>query len=237
MTPKKYKPERKETKIAFVTRIVTSENRAMTAAEVVACIDNRSMRYMNPKNIHANLSDAVGKYDLIGKTRMMSNGKKRVNYHPVGMVLEGEDIPVPAFTKEGGNTFVNEEQSEDPTGVLTLDEDGMLQHKPDAVKVAEKVIADLGGDYHTTPPTKPRTKRVAVDKGWVEMVDGIPKSFTPNALSSIAETMNWTLERTERVIISHLRQWSVEQLNSTMMHCLIQMLQQSYGRAPLNRME
>mgnify|MGYP003135999959 CR=1 FL=1 len=146
MTPKKYKPEANEKKIEFVARIVTSEDRPMTAAEVCAHIDKRSMKSMNPKNIHANLSDSAGKYNLLGKTRMISgDGKKRVNYHPVGMVVEGEDIAVPYYTKEGGNTFVNEEQqTEEPTGVLTLDEDGMLQHKPDAVKVAEQVLADLG---------------------------------------------------------------------------------------------
>jgi hypothetical protein len=81
--------------------------------------------------IHANLSDASGTYNLIGKLRMMSTniGKMRVHYHPLSLsgVVDGEHIPVPAYTKEGGNTFVNED-------------------KPDAVKVAEKVLADLGAD-------------------------------------------------------------------------------------------
>lgn len=128
MTPKKYTLKEQEPKIEFVTRVVTSEDRPMTAQEVFDCIDLKSMPHATRQKIHANLSDASGTYQLIGKSRMMSNiGKKRVHYHPRGMVVSGEDIPVPAYSKTGGNTFVNED-------------------KPDAVKVAEKVLADLGAD-------------------------------------------------------------------------------------------
>lgn len=232
MTPKKYTLKEQEPKIEFVTRVVTSEDRPMTAQEVFDCIDLKSMPHATRQKIHANLSDASGTYQLIGKSRMMSNiGKKRVHYHPRGMVVSGEDIPVPAYSKTGGNTFVNED-------------------KPDAVKVAEKVLADLGADddddgLRTLLTNEPiptnesgyHRKRIAVDRGWVDMVDGRPKTFTLHTLATIAETMNWTVERTERVIIAHLRQVSVDGINKTLLHYLIQTLQQSYGRAPLNRME
>ena len=59
MAPTKYKRNKNETKIEFVTRIVVSENKPMTANNVVDCIDKRSMKSVKPHNIHANLSDAV----------------------------------------------------------------------------------------------------------------------------------------------------------------------------------
>ena len=130
MNPTRYKYEqnKNEAKIAFVTRIVTSENRPMTASEVFACIDTEAMPDVVAQRIHANLSDAAGNYEMIGKTRMLNKeGEMRVHYFPLGMSVDGEEIPVPLYTKEGGNTFTNEDT-------------------PDAVKVAEKVLADLGAD-------------------------------------------------------------------------------------------
>jgi len=129
--PKKYKKQNEETKIASVTRIVRSENKPMTANEEVACIDKRSMKGVKANKIHTNLSDAVSKYDALCKKRMENDkGQMRVHYYPCDMDVEGEDIPIPAYTKDGGNTFTNE-------GVD-------LDDLPDAVKVAEKVLADLG---------------------------------------------------------------------------------------------
>lgn len=128
MNPRKYTQNKNEAKIAFVTRIVTGENRPMTASEVFACIDTDAMPDVVARRIHANISDAAGNYNLIAKKRMLSKeGEMRVHYFPLGMNVDGEDIPVPAYTKEGGNTFTNEDT-------------------PDAVKVAEKVLADLGAD-------------------------------------------------------------------------------------------
>ena len=126
MNPTRYKQNKNEAKIAFVTRIVTSENRPMTASEVFACIDTEAMPDVVAQRIHANLSDAAGNYKMIGKKRMLSKqNEMRVHYFPLGMNVDGEEIPVPLYTKEGGNTFDNEDT-------------------PDAVKVAEKVLADLG---------------------------------------------------------------------------------------------
>ena len=128
MNPTRYKQNKNEAKIAFVTRIVTSENRPMTASEVFACIDTEAMPDVVAQRIHANLSDAAGNYKMIGKKRMLSKqNEMRVHYFPLGMNVDGEEIPVPLYTKEGGNTFDNEDT-------------------PDAVKVAEKVLADLGAD-------------------------------------------------------------------------------------------
>ena len=129
MNPTKYKPENKERKIDFVTRIVVTENRPMTANDVVGCIDRRSMRKMNPLSIHANLSDAVSKYESLCKKRMMNNkGQMRVHYYPCSMDVVGEDIPIPSHTKKGGHTFEK------------------------AVEVAEKVLVDLGA--MSPPPAK-----------------------------------------------------------------------------------
>lgn len=128
MTPRKYTQRNNEAKMSFVARIVTDEHRPMTASEVFACIDTDAMPDVVSQRIHANLSDAAGNYNLIGKKRMLSKeGEMRVHYFPLGMNVDGEEIPVPLYTKEGGNTFTNEDT-------------------PDAVKVAEKVLADLGAD-------------------------------------------------------------------------------------------
>ena len=202
MTPTKYKRNKKETKIEFVTRIVVSENKPMTANDVVRCIDKRSMKSVKPHNIHANLSDAVSKYDSLCKKRMENEqGKMRVHYYPCSMDVEGEDIPVPAYTKEGGNTFSNEPADE---------EDGT----PAPVKVAEKVLADLGastdGVIAVENKRAPVQRRVAIEGGWVDMVDGTPKTFTPNALRSIADGVNMTDEALVRLLVGALKNRAID---------------------------
>lgn len=197
MTPNKYKKQNEETKIEFVTRIVTSENKPMTASEVVACIDKRSMKGVVAKNIHTNLSDAVSKYDALCKKRMENDkGQMRVHYYPCGMDVEGEDIPVPAYTKEGGNTFTKE-------GVD-------LDDLPDAVKVAEKVLVDLGASDDTPAKREPVQRRIAIDGGWVDMVDGTPKTFTPNALRSIADGVNMSDDYLVRMLVGTLKSRTID---------------------------
>jgi|14BtaG_2_1085337.scaffolds.fasta_scaffold00496_18 hypothetical protein len=163
MNPRKYKQNNNEAKIAFVTRIVTSENRPMTASEVFACIDTDAMPDVVARRIHANTSDAAGNYNLIAKKRMLNKeGLMRVHYFPLGMNVDGEDIPVPAYTKEGGNTFTNESADEEEEanecwkcGSIVAMEDTVVEGTksfcsscaiPAPVKVAEKVLADLGAD-------------------------------------------------------------------------------------------
>ena len=195
MTPKKYKKQNEETKIEFVARIVCGENKPMTANDVVACIDKRSMKGVKPQNIHANLSDAVSKYDTLCKKRMENDeGQMRVHYYPCGMDVEGEDIPVPAYTKDGGNTFTKE-------GVD-------LDDLPDAVKVAEKVLADLGAsddddDAWSPKPTAEEvakwgedydpalgvTRIVKVEGGFVEMQNDIVLGFTTSIVGHLAEAL------------------------------------------------
>lgn len=197
MTPTKYKRNKDETKIEFVTRIVTSENEPMTANDVIACIDKRSMRGVMPKKIHANLSDAVSKYDTLCKKRMLNDkGKVRVHYYPCDMEVEGEDIAVPAYTKDGGNTFTKE-------GVD-------LDDLPDAVKVAEKVLANLGASDDEPAKREPVQRRVMIDGGWVEMVDGTPKTFTPNALRSIADGVNMTDDYLVRMLVGALKSRAID---------------------------
>ena len=122
-------------------------------------------------------------------------GQMRVHYYPCGMDVEGDDIPVPAYTKEGGNTFSNEPADEE-------------DETPAPVKVAEKVLADLGAsDDEPAKPAKrePVRRRVMIDGGWVEMVDGAPKTFTPNALRSIADGVNMTDDYLVRMLVGTLK--------------------------------
>ena len=204
----KYTKGEKEKKHAFVARIVISEDRPMTANDVVSCIHKKTMEKMNPLNVHSNLSDSSGRYELIAKTRMKNaQGQKRVHYHPIGMVVEGEDIQVPAFTKTTG-------------------------YKHGA---SEQVVADLGASSLVLPSAKPapRNHLIKVDKGWVKMVDSKPSTFILNSLATVAETMNWSMRRTERVILQHLRDSHAGNVNRLLMHHLIESLLDTYGRSPL----
>lgn len=218
MTPKKYKKQNEETKIEFVARIVCGENKPMTANDVVACIDKRSMRGVKPQNIHANLSDAVSKYDTLCKKRMENDkGQMRVHYYPCGMDVEGEDIPVPAYTKEGGNTFTKE-------GVD-------LDDLPDAVKVAEKVLADLGASDDTPAKREPVRRRIMIDGGWVDMVDDTPSAFTPNALRSIADGVNMTDDYLVRMFVATLknRQVDFNQQTQRLAYLIKEFMLDNYG--------
>ena len=224
MTPKKYKRNKNETKIEFVTRIVVSENKPMTANDVVASIDRRSMKSVKPHNIHANLSDAVSKYDTLCKKRMENEqGKMRVHYYPCSMDVEGEDIPVPAYTKEGGNTFTNEPADEE-------------DETPAPVKVAEKVLADLGASepkahIGTKDSRDPVRRRVMIDGGWVDMVDDAPKNFTPNALRSIADGVNMTDEALVRLLVGALKNRAVNfnQQTQTLAYFIKEFMLDNYG--------
>ena len=163
----KYTLEKEETKQRFVARIVETENAPLTANAVVSLIDKRSMKDVKASKIHANLSDAA-KHGFIGKTRFQAEGDSRayVHYHPVDMVVPGEDIPIPAFEKKGGYTktpaetkeaidsfnerFKDAEEHSEETAELNrafLEEAQLWEerNKPAAVKVAEKVIADIAG--------------------------------------------------------------------------------------------
>jgi len=224
MTPTKYKRNKTETKIEFVTRIVVSENKPMTASDVVAHIDKRSMKGVSAKNIHANLSDAVSKYDTLCKKRMENEqGQKRVHYYPCDMDVAGEDIPVPAYTKEGGNTFTN------------LPADG--PQVPPAVAVAEKVLADYGESDDKPAKREPVVQRVDIGTGWVKMVDGMPEEFTPNALTSIADAFNATPEATVKMLVRHLKTRPIDWNQDTQRVCYFikEVLIESYGRSAHRR--
>ena len=172
----------------FVARIVNTENKALTAKEVHALINNKMVVNRGRTHIHtqANLADAV-RTGRLDKTRILIEprtdddpkgyrGTSRVVYHPTTMKPMGLDIPIPTHTKTS---------KKDDLGVLTLDEDGMLQeeketkddptyptgpwkNKPSAVKVAEKVLADLGAsdddeDIDLDDYIPPHTKHTPID--------------------------------------------------------------------------
>ena len=214
-TMPKYKLENKETKQRFVTRIVESENTPLTASAVVALIDKRSMKDVKASKIHANLSDAV-KQGFIGKTRFQAAGDSRayVHYHPVDMVVPGESIPIPAFEKQGGYT-------------KTPAADAIEDSKPDAVKVAEKVLADIAGlpadgptvsdDFYPKPtaeevakwgedydPALGVTRIVKVEGGFVEMQNDIVLGFTTSIIGHLAQSLFVEHDVAERMVLDAL---------------------------------
>lgn len=216
MTTKKYTKEKDENQQQFVTRIVDTENAPLTANAVVALIDKRSMKKVKASKIHANLSDAV-KHGLIGKTRFQAEGDSRayVHYHPLDMVVAGESIPIPAFEKQGG---------------YTRDTDADADDKPAAVKVAEKVLADLGA---SDEPAKrePLALRVDIGTGWVDMENGVPKRFTPNAWTSVADCINATPEELTEMFVRHLSSRTIDHDHKVAGLCfqIKEMLLNGYG--------
>lgn len=126
----------------FVARIVNTENQALTAKEVHSLLNMKvePNRGRTQIQTQANLADAV-KASLLDKTRIqVSDTRTQVVYHPTTMKPMGIDIPIPAHTRS---------------------------KKPDAVKVAEKVLADLGAsddgiDLDDFIP--PHTKHTPIDK-------------------------------------------------------------------------
>ena len=187
MTKKEYKPKYQPqpedmnatgslNRQKFVARIVNTEDKALTAKEVHALINhqvkvNRGRTHINTQ---ANLADAV-RTGRLDKTRILIEprtdddpkgyrGKTRVVYHPTNMKPMGLDIPVPSYTKQSGRLTQEGTLLEDDDDVFTFDDDE--ENKPDAVKVAEKVLADLGAsdgiDLDDFIP--PHTKHTPVDK-------------------------------------------------------------------------
>lgn len=148
----------------FVARIINTEDKALTAKEVHALINHQVKvnRGRTQVQTQANLADAV-RAGRLDKTRILIEprtdddpkgyrGKSRVVYHPTSMKPMGLDIPIPAHTK----TIAVESTSTDDDDVFTFDDDeetkddptyptGPWKNKPAAVKVAEKVIADIAG--------------------------------------------------------------------------------------------
>lgn len=235
MPSKKYKIEKEETKQQFVTRIVENENAPLTANAVVSLIDKRSMKDVKASKIHANLSDAA-KHGLIGKTRFQAEGDSRayVHYHPVDMVVPGEDIPIPAYEKQGGYSKTD---SFTKKAIDSFNES--VNRKPAAVKVTEKVIADIAGlpaDGPTVSDDKPAKREPVVEMvdigtGWVEMVDGVPKKFTPNALTSIADSFNATPEVTVEMLVRFLKTRPIDWNQDTQRTCFFikGLLKDGYG--------
>jgi len=97
---KGYRKQKNERVRDYVIRIVTSENKPLTVDEVVRLMHLNSRIARAKVTYHATLSDAV-RDDLLAKTRMPNKkGNSRVHYHPLGMHPIGDEIPVPAYTKD-----------------------------------------------------------------------------------------------------------------------------------------
>ena len=175
----------------FVARIINTENKALTAKEVHALINNKIAvnRGRTHINTQANLADAV-RTGRLDKTRILIEprtdddpkgyrGKSRVVYHPTTMKPMGLDIPIPIHTKQSGHLTQEGTLLEDDDDVFTFDEDetkwddptfptGPWKNKPAAVKVAEKVIADIAGLPADGPTVSdfipPHTKHTPIDE-------------------------------------------------------------------------
>lgn len=95
-----YRKQTNERVRDYVIRIVTSENKPLTVDEVVGLMHWKSRNARAKVTYHATLSDAV-RDDLLAKTRMPNKkGNNRVHYHPLGMHPIGDEIPIPAYTKD-----------------------------------------------------------------------------------------------------------------------------------------
>ena len=165
----------------FVARIVNTENKALTAKEVHALINhqvkvNRGRTHINTQ---ANLADAV-RTGRLDKTRILIEprtdddpkgyrGKSRIVYHPTTMKPMGLDVPIPAHTRTVVVESAPHFDSKPDEDVFTFDDDEETKddNKPAAVKVAEKVIADIAGLPADGPTVSdfipPHTKHTPID--------------------------------------------------------------------------
>ena len=103
--------------------------------------------------------------------------------------------------------------------------------KPTAVKVAEKVLADLGASDDTPAKREPLAMRVDIGTGWVDMENGVPKDFTPNAWTSIANCINTTPEELTRMFVRHLSSRTIDSDHKVTGLCfqIKEMLLDGYG--------
>lgn len=149
---KKYRPNQPEdlhsngrvNRLAFVSRIVNTENKPLSVKEAWSLTNKRDAKDigLNQTRFGAALSAAV-RGGRIDKTRIQETPTKYVvKYHPVDMKPMGLDIPVPFYTRDTkDNPYFPDDDD-----VFTFDDDEEQEgDKPDAVKVAEQVIADIAG--------------------------------------------------------------------------------------------
>jgi hypothetical protein len=132
------------------------------------------------------------------------------------MVIPGESIPIPAFEKKGGYTKT-------PAADAIASD-----RKPDAVKVAEKVIADIAGlpadgptvsddDLYPKPtaeevakwgedydPALGVTRIVKVEGGFVEMQNDIVLGFTTSVIGHLAQSLFVKHDVAERMVLDAL---------------------------------
>jgi len=107
---KKYQPNQPEdlhsngrvNRLAFVSRIVNTENRPLSVKEAWTLVNKRDAKQigLNQHRFGAALSAAV-RGGRIDKTRIQdSDTKTTVSFHPLGMKPMGLDIPVPLYTRD-----------------------------------------------------------------------------------------------------------------------------------------
>ena len=97
----RYSREHDEPFLTFVTRIVNTENKAMTVNEICDKMDGASRSVRSNVHWHTSCSDAVRR-GWIEKTRFPdTKGRNRVHYHPLTLHPIGDEIPRPLFVKQG----------------------------------------------------------------------------------------------------------------------------------------
>ena len=115
----RYSREHDEPFLSFVTRIVNTENKAMTVDEICDKMEGASRSVRSTVLWHTSCSDAVRR-GWIEKTRCPdAKGRNRVHYHPLTLHPIGDEIPRPLYVKQGAidepPVFVHE-------GVYNMDE-------------------------------------------------------------------------------------------------------------------
>lgn len=109
-TNRKYQPNQPEdlhsngrvNRLAFVSRIVNTENRPLSVKEAWTLVNKREAKRigLNQHRFGAALSAAV-RGGRIDKTRIQdSDTKTTVSFHPLNMKPMGLDIPVPLYTRD-----------------------------------------------------------------------------------------------------------------------------------------
>lgn len=218
---KKYRPNQPEdlhsngkvNRLAFVSRIVNTENKPLSVKEAWSLTNKRDAKDigLNQTRFGAALSAAVrgGRLD---KTRIQETPTKSVvKYHPLDMKPMGLDIPVPFYkrgavdesvyfhhTHDDVFTFDASRFEEDKTDAiiadiagLPTDDDEWEDDDDDAAaawspKPTAEEVAKWGEDYE---PSLGVTRLVKVEGGFVEMQNDIVLGFTTSIVGHLAEAL------------------------------------------------
>ena len=201
-----YTMKKNETKQDFVTRIIVTHGRPMRSGEVYDAIATKHKQGMTEKqgNYQAVVAGAV-KAGKLGKTRT----EEGVVYHPVGMIVAGDTIPIPHHERPNRTTAEptnDEDILLDPASYIEKHMELMRQANEEARQALVELERDTtdnpyfeplpadGPQVGDFPPLRPPTwDKPERDDDEVESISATKTSYTNTVYSFTAKQLLNTL--------------------------------------------